>query len=627
MIQYWHVFSFNDYKHHECIAVCKDQHSGDWDAMIQVQLDSTLQPEGVWFSRHTHDYSDGIPFDFLDKSQVHWLRGTHPLVTIDAGGHAAYASPADFCSYYVQFAGFQVNAGRAAWSDDGSPSDLHQIECNGDHTPQTLSTDPSVGGTVWDTSSSGKVVQGSVLNGRRISGPVPLTGTVGGRLVLLGQYNPGTEDCGSACAGIGSGQFSPLNEQDFIGFSGFWGNPSPNGAGFPPRGPVFQGYDSQTTHTYHAWYNNASPYLWEASDSLYRTCGITGLTAPCSSGSQVVLGLGDSVAAGYGLGPAEGSPDNNNAYPYLLANEMNPTGPVPGYDYAVEGACTIRPTTGGCAGHSSVADQISSAKAANINPTLVTLTVGANDINFAGCLPAYLSAAVGLGGSPCSASQLQTDLSAFKINLDQDIKAIQSDFPSARIILTEYYNPFPAPVTDPSMACYLDSWIVAGALAVQSGPLSLLSIFTTKSSEFLQEVVSAQTAIYTYVQNTLSLLNAAISTVGVADGATTVQLSTTDAITGAHDMCAADNNPYVYAPLAQVRLKLGPLQILNYSNPGPTCPSSVDDPKLSTRLPIMSSARSPIGRLSVFVNFAINCMPHPTPAGQQNIANTIRQHL
>ena len=330
MLQYWHLFSFNDYQHRFCFAVCKDQHGGDWDAQVQVQLNAELQPEGVWFSRHTADH----PGNFVGAGAVHWLNQTHPIVTIDSGGHVAFASPEDFCAdHQANIGPIHINPGDAVWADDASAANLHQIECNS-NSPQAKQTWPLVGGTVWHTVSGGPVTQSTTWN---TTPTVRLTGNVGGPLTLLGQYNPGTETCGANCAGTASGVARPLNGQVFIQYSGFWGNPSLNGVGFPPRGPVFQGYLGSSDQ-YTSWYNQASSSFWQPSPALLTECGLSGLTPPCSPGSTGVLAFGDSIAAGYGLGPsgpnAGGSADGNVfTYSAVLASRLG----LPERNLAVEG--------------------------------------------------------------------------------------------------------------------------------------------------------------------------------------------------------------------------------------------------------------------------------------------------
>jgi hypothetical protein len=95
-----------------------------------------------------------------------------------------------------------------------------------------------------------------------------------------------------------------------------------------------------------------------------------------------VLGLGDSVAAGYGIGDSQGEGDNPSAYPVVLATMLGGTA----NDLAFEGACAAYSTdpASNCNKvnkKTSVADQITaaedaSAKPGGFTPSVVTLTVG-----------------------------------------------------------------------------------------------------------------------------------------------------------------------------------------------------------------------------------------------------------
>ncbi len=233
MIQYCHLFAYNDYQSPKGLGSC-DQHAGDWDASVQVQLGPDLNPEQVWFSRHTEDH----PGTAIARDEVHFFQSTHPMVVVDSGGHGAYASPDDFCAYHqINIPLFSVNLGSGAWSDASSASDLHNIACfSGVPDPTKIER---VGGTVWQTWTGGSVTS-TVIEG--------------------GQGGP-------TCAGLPSGRssFHPLNDQRFIGYSGLWGDPTMvSGLGFPPRGPVFQGLDSDTGR-YTSWYNQASSSPWQPS--------------------------------------------------------------------------------------------------------------------------------------------------------------------------------------------------------------------------------------------------------------------------------------------------------------------------------------------------------------------------
>lgn len=94
----------------------------------------------------------------------------------------------------------------------------------------------------------------------------------------------------------------------------------------------------------------------------------------------LIFAFGDSIAAGYGLGPAEHYPDNVSAYPVKLGKLLNMS--VKGF--ASSGACVLpssietqcnTPTA------VSVQDQIAQAVGTGVQPKVITLTVGANDVD------------------------------------------------------------------------------------------------------------------------------------------------------------------------------------------------------------------------------------------------------
>jgi len=288
MLQYWHLFAYNG------LGIAGfGHHGGDWDATIHVQLDNNLQLKQVWFSRHSHDN----PGDPIDRSRVTLIysntmlpdpiNGTHPLMTIDGGGHAAFASPRDFCT------NSSVAGGIAAWPTDMNdllnPAKLSGMDgnnCVGDSWVEA-----NRGGTIWETWEGGSVLSTPNWKG------IPLTSGHGG-MVNLGEYNPcGTpEGFNSTCYGskqastLLAGQFLPLNGQIFIAYEGRWGSlpheiclpklgciPS----GIPPRGPVFQGFKDNgegKVSEYTAWYNEADTVPASPATTPWREAPTTGLT-------------------------------------------------------------------------------------------------------------------------------------------------------------------------------------------------------------------------------------------------------------------------------------------------------------------------------------------------------------
>ena len=260
MIQYWHVFAFNEF------GGGFDDHGGDWDASIQVWLTPDLSLRGVWFSRHADDHPGTFFCASADAgcgaSQVRLFDSTHPVVTIDGGGHAAFRSPADWatCDCRV-LEGVTGPLGTIVWTEDtdafDNPAALRRAEFVCTLTGGcTLTLSAPSGGIVWKTWTDGDVVaSGSLTN------PI-ISPSAHGGLVNLGEYNPCTP---ATCFGTAqasqmlAGEFHPLNNAFWLRYEGRWGSIGTINSG--PRGPVFQGFEDRgpsQTSFYRAWLNNGA---------------------------------------------------------------------------------------------------------------------------------------------------------------------------------------------------------------------------------------------------------------------------------------------------------------------------------------------------------------------------------
>ena len=304
IIQYWHLFAYDE------LAVGNvGNHGGDWDASIQVQLNPDLTLKGVWFSRHSNDH----PGTFLAKSNAHLHldpSGTHTVMSIDGGGHAAFADVQDYCDNAAPV----VSTTIVYPTDPNDPANPSKLD-----TATSSVTGCGVnlqlpGGITWETWTGGMVRASGQLT-HAITAP-----SAHGGLVNLGEYNPCTP---TTCAGSAqastllAGEFHPLNGQIFIRYSGRWGSlpsfiSSGIGVGLAPRGPVFQGFDDEGenfTNVYRSWYNQgaavpaapgSSPWLTPPVTSLnfgnpaYHTVGGAIFV---TSATQFVLNATESVPA------------------------------------------------------------------------------------------------------------------------------------------------------------------------------------------------------------------------------------------------------------------------------------------------------------------------------------------
>ena len=322
-----------------------------------------------------------------------------------------------------------------------------------------------------------------------------------------------------------------------------------------------------------------------------------------------VLGLGDSVAAGYGLGPSGGYPDNPGAYPDLLGTTLG----VQAQDYAVSGACASS-IESGCIGHSM--DYQIGTVSNTFTPGLITVTVGADDIHFRDCLIALVKNSdlfLQSPSDPCNPTTLAANLAALQQSLTTDLQTLSSKYPNATILVMNYYNPFPQPPSSTDDPCLLDKALTLLYAHSQGNSWkSIVAAYFLDHSAFLDEARSIQGQVYNDAQNVIGQLNAAID--AAAAGIATV-VSTSD-FTG-HDMCA-QSGQYVFSPTLTLDVSfLG--QTFHSSLGGEACP----DPAASNALSKKATANFPGGNLKIVIS--ANCIPHPTPEGQAAIANDFNQ--
>jgi lysophospholipase L1-like esterase len=334
----------------------------------------------------------------------------------------------------------------------------------------------------------------------------------------------------------------------------------------------------------------------------------------------LVLGLGDSIAAGYGLGPARHYPDNTQAYPYVVAARIG-AGVV---DYASAGACTqsvqVEPQ---CSTPTAVPveQQIIDASNAGIRPTVVTLTVGANDLNFQVCLQNYIEAAVGTPGvQPCSPALINTYLADLTRGLSLDLVSIHQNFQNARILVTGNYNPFPAPVSSYADTCPLYTAIPAAALITQLGVGNGLIALgdAIASGQYYPFVVQVQSLVYNTINGIIGKMNKIISQgVSTIRNAGAVAAYAPLNVTG-HDSCAATRGQAQYLLGVKVHLQanLPGGGTLSANSVGPTCPDL--DPAIEGTGQLFDI------RFAGFVaTGSTNCLPHPTSGGQRYIASAV----
>jgi lysophospholipase L1-like esterase len=178
---------------------------------------------------------------------------------------------------------------------------------------------------------------------------------------------------------------------------------------------------------------------------------VTAATLAVHVGHLTNVALGDSIAAGYGngpSGPSAGGSSNNNifAYPALLADRLGSVD----RNFAVEGATAARTSASGVLAQicESVGGSVDLTRTgctapapAPITPRFITITVGADDINFPQCMIGALESGI-QPNNPCAGNNFTKALKGLQANLSLDLQVLQQYYPGTPIIVTGYYNPF-----------------------------------------------------------------------------------------------------------------------------------------------------------------------------------------
>lgn len=211
--------------------------------------------------------------------------------------------------------------------------------------------------------------------------------------------------------------------------------------------------------------------------------------------------LGDSVPYGFGLanpgrtrrgglGPGQGP--SARAWPSLVraglpgfvplrlrptACTLASTGSRPFDALAVSGATSVRSRSSGTNGDCVDAtgapvrqqvvdpDELAAARLKADPPALVAIQVGANDIDFVGCLSALLGLSAADGAVPCVTQdaaglrltpRTRVELASLARGLTAIIRTVHRAVPHARIVVVDYYQVAPAasaPVTGSTPLC------------------------------------------------------------------------------------------------------------------------------------------------------------------------------
>lgn len=361
-------------------------------------------------------------------------------------------------------------------------------------------------------------------------------------------------------------------------------------------------------------------------NSLVRIC--PGFQPPPGVRSGTLLAFGDSVAAGYGLGPD----GNSSAYPAILAATLGLT-PV---NLATSGACVSStdapaPRPGNCTGSNSgvsVAQQETSA--IGLSPSVITLTAGANDIAFDQCFEAAFDLTANGPADPCAPGSLASNLAALGSSLRATLQQTAHDFPNVPIVVTGYYNPLP-PVPPTGLACGdLYPLSFADALNHLSGSdITWLVLGLLLRPDAIQNGLrSYQAAIFSRGQSIVTALNGTIqAAVKAVPSAHFVPLNF-----AGHDFCRPAGAAWAFGPRVAERLVIshlfaGPQVIAAVAGGSVACPSPGKlDPSLTPttfNFSFFLPALPPITGISGSFSPSVNCTPHPTAPGQLAISSMI----
>ncbi len=427
-----------------------------------------------------------------------------------------------------------------------------------------------------------------------------------------------------------------------------------NGTGLVPGD--FQGLDPQAVPPY------SNGDLWDTSTynvgsliapgSSTASATITG-TADClvwvgqalsvatTSGAsgEVIVSFGDSVSAGEG-GPTPpgagtgvaytGYPtDATTAYPAVLATSLGATD----YNFSQSGACATSTGLPNCQSAigrtgrpNTVEDEVRQAAQRHLHPKLVTLTVGADDLNFAECIKTAIGFPSGGSAPPCSDSS--ADLAHIQANVLTVLKEIASQYPGVPVLLTRYYYPLPTsfPVKNGKSICgsakalYLAYLIGKGQYGNAADEL-VTDSGSSAANKFLNGIVTSGEAVAGKLDGALTSAASAALKAGI--NVKTVQLTDTG-----HDLCQdyPGGTGWVLGPafFAFGSVIYGIFSASKTIQYSPSDHCAIWKKDICGAVTAINTSGSWHGvKYYLTANYDINDLPHPTVAGQQAFARQL----
>ncbi len=358
-------------------------------------------------------------------------------------------------------------------------------------------------------------------------------------------------------------------------------------------------------------------------------------------GNAAVAGLGDSIAAGHGVGVSTWDPDdasatppvNANAYPSLVADSLGERA----VNFAISGACIGKrgdtmangspfpisdKTADGCP-DDNVNDEVRRLVQSGQQPTVITLTVGGNDIRFGDCFRAVLSISgfeSSSASDPCSGTTFANNLDGYEANLTSLLAFLKTTYPQAEIVQTKQY--LPLPIVSPSRPCRI---FFLGYLVTDPGGFAT----HVRSNDLDSAVADYADKLGSQQVRVVAALNKRINRVTAKLG---VPATDTSGFNG-HDLCGQYENydPYVLAPrgTATVTASYKGAKATrtftlttkdSYSNG--TSNGCSDDPCIDASNKVLWQK----GNLTLTLksgHVEANGVPHPNRAGQQALADGV----
>jgi hypothetical protein len=356
--------------------------------------------------------------------------------------------------------------------------------------------------------------------------------------------------------------------------------------------------------------------------------------------SKYMLAFGDSIAAGYGLGPSgpkTGGSATNNPYTYsaILAKQFS----LADHNYAIEGTTAtgvlkqICESLGTTSRGTACTHPVVPARA----PQFITLTVGADDVTFVGCMTSALE---GTDSNPCTPMKLQRKLSSYGKHLQRDLVLLHEYYRASPVFVTGYYDPLGSNPQTHFLLPPTCPLVEAGVVAPMVLHKEWRSLQAYVESLYLKGNNSANidydAFISAFARMVVTSLNSTISSVASHDSwVTYVPLSI-----GTRGLCSP--TPLIFEPEAKAYIALVSHVFIfttilatltltfgyQHTCPGPKDPTeSKYTINKSGYVTLFTKFHLAGLQVTYHVTVNVNCVPHPTMAGQTSLAGQLRPYV